>query len=144
MIHTLQAGAGPRENGFRPAIDPLFRSGASAYGHLVIGVLLSGTLDDGTLGSMMIKSRGGIMIVQDPKDAAYGEMPQSAIENTAIDHIVAGKDIASLLLSLAELPAPANEPVAAGEQRPETALGTGKGLEVLMSGGPPTPFTCPA
>jgi two-component system, chemotaxis family, protein-glutamate methylesterase/glutaminase len=77
---------GARENRYRPGIDPLFRSAAVTHGPHVIGVLLSGMLDDGTAGLTAIKKCGGVTIVQDPKDAAYPEMPQSALNNLKVDY----------------------------------------------------------
>jgi len=93
---------GPKENRSRPAIDPLFRSAAVNYGSRVIGVLLSGSLDDGTAGLSAIKKGGGITIVQDPAEALYPAMPQSAIDNTSIDHVLTATEIAPLLRTLTQ------------------------------------------
>lgn len=91
---------GPRENRWRPAIDPLFRSAAVAYDSRVIGIVLSGMLDDGTSGLSAIKRCGGIAIVQDPEDAAYPEMPQSALANVRVDHRLSVADMAPVLAGL--------------------------------------------
>lgn len=77
---------GPKENRARPAIDPLFRSAAAEYGPKVIGIILSGLLDDGVSGLRAIKRCNGITIVQNPEDALFPDMPQSAIQNVEIDY----------------------------------------------------------
>jgi two-component system chemotaxis response regulator CheB len=96
---------GPRENRARPAADPLFRSAAHAYGTRVVGVVLSGALDDGTAGLAAIKRRGGVTVAQDPEEAPYPGMPRSATENVALDHCLPVAGIAPLLARLASVPA---------------------------------------
>jgi two-component system, chemotaxis family, protein-glutamate methylesterase/glutaminase len=102
----IHLSAGPRENGHRPAIDPLFRSAARAHGARVVGVVLSGMLDDGTDGLRLIKARGGASIVQEPDDAAYGGMPQSAIEYVGPDFVLPLADMGDALCELVDAPLP--------------------------------------
>jgi two-component system chemotaxis response regulator CheB len=92
---------GPRENWARPAIDPLFRSAATAYGRRTIGVILTGTLDDGAAGLYDIRSAGGIAVVQDPDDAEYPALPSAALERAGADYLVRIKDLGEVLDSLA-------------------------------------------
>lgn len=92
---------GPRENGFRPAIDPLFRSAADSYGPRVAGVVLSGLLDDGALGLQQVKRAGGITVVQSADDALFDSMPLAAMRRAEIDHVVPAAAMPALLVRLA-------------------------------------------
>src|SRR5579884_685598 len=100
----VRVTAGPRENRFRPAIDPLFRSVARVLGPAAVGVLLTGSLDDGTSGLDVIKRLGGVTIVQDPADALFPEMPRSAIEHVAVDYVVPLAEVAPILIDLVRTP----------------------------------------
>jgi two-component system chemotaxis response regulator CheB len=95
---------GPKENGHRPAVDPLFRTAARAYGPDAIGVIISGNLDDGSAGLRRLKNLGGVAIVQDPETALYAGMPTNAIEYANVDHVVPVTGIAGLLIGLAAAP----------------------------------------
>src|SRR3954462_12942724 len=103
LIHgkRMLLSRGPRQNGHRPALDPLFRTAALAYGARVVGVVLTGYLDDGTAGLGAIKARNGITVVQDPDDAAVGDMPRSALQNVKVDYCAPLEDIGPLLIRLA-------------------------------------------
>jgi two-component system chemotaxis response regulator CheB len=90
----------PTENAQRPAVDVLFRSAAQSYGPRCVGVVLTGNLDDGTVGLAVVKKHGGLAVVQDPEEADYPSMPLSAIQNVAVDHIVPLDGIAALLQKL--------------------------------------------
>jgi two-component system chemotaxis response regulator CheB len=143
---TLRLTRGPKENRFRPAIDPLFRSAAQVYGPGAVGVVLSGGLDDGTAGLRSIKQLGGAAIVQDPADALFPSMPQSAIKHVAVDHIVASGQLAPLLSALVKAPVdeaaritvPSSLEVEVKIAREDNALESG-----VTDIGEFSPFACP-
>lgn len=97
---AMRVMRGPRENRHRPAIDPLFRTAARTYGSRVIGLVLSGQDDDGSAGLYGIKQRGGVAIVQDPRDAKFAVMPARALEYATPHYILRTQDIAPNLVKL--------------------------------------------
>jgi two-component system chemotaxis response regulator CheB len=98
--NRLRVVRGPRENLHRPSIDPLFRSAAQAYGARVIGVILTGTLDDGTSGLLTVSKAGGAAVVQDPDTALFPGMPRSALEYVPDAHVAPLSEIPRLLVRL--------------------------------------------
>jgi two-component system chemotaxis response regulator CheB len=97
----VRLSRGPKENRFRPAVDPLFRSAAAVYGPRVAGVILTGGLDDGTSGLWTVKRLGGVAVVQDPEEAFMPSMPQRALEQVEVDYKLPVAEIAPLLARLA-------------------------------------------
>jgi two-component system chemotaxis response regulator CheB len=143
---------GPREQGHRPAIDPLFRSAARVFGPRVAGVILSGTLDDGTVGLIEVKARGGLALVQEPEEAAYPGMIMSAIRSVAVDHVAPARELATILDRVARedvaapeaLPSDASEDGAAsGADAPELAMAGTAGVRNPSALGRPSPMVCP-
>lgn len=140
IVHTAS------ENGVRPAVDPLFRSAARMYGARVIGVILTGTLDDGTAGIAAVREAGGVTIVQDPDEAFAPGMPRSAIASGKVDHVVPLRDIAMLIGALVEEDAPSRLPTSQHPHlrpmEPDLAA-----MPLALRGtdrpGTPSVFTCP-
>ncbi len=128
----LVLGRGPKENGVRPAVDPMLRSLASAYGEHSVAVILSGALGDGSLGAVAVKRAGGTVIVQDPEEATVPSMPESAIAAVGdVADVLAAEQIGPALQRLAGSAPPIREELVmagGGEERPA---------------GPPSGFTCP-
>jgi two-component system chemotaxis response regulator CheB len=91
---------GPKENAHRPSVNALFRSAAIAYGSRAIGIVLSGALEDGATGLWWIKKHGGIVVVQDPKDAQFASMPESALSTVEVDYCLPARAIPKLLIRL--------------------------------------------
>jgi len=104
--NRVRLSRGPAENGHRPAIDPLFRSAARAFGPRVIGVVLSGSRDDGAAGLASIAGRGGTAVVQDPSDAIFASMPQAAIEHQTPDYVLPVAEIGGVLGKVCRQEAP--------------------------------------
>ena len=139
---------GPKENRFRPAVDPLFRSAAYAYNNRVIGVILSGALDDGTAGLWTIKQRGGLAIVQDPSDAEVPSMPQNALREVAVDYSVPMAEMARLLVRLAtEQIKETSQAVMEDDEKNRIEIRIAEEQNAFAMGvmqlGELSPFTCP-
>lgn len=141
----LMLRRGPHENRTRPAIDPLFRSAAAAFGPRVVGVVLSGLLEDGTAGLIAIKACGGVSVVQSPEDAAWPDMPLNALRGDSPDHCVTLAEMPALLNRLARSPAGSARPVPpriAAEVRiaEQEIAAMGENIETV---GQPSRLSCP-
>jgi two-component system chemotaxis response regulator CheB len=135
---------GPHENNYRPAVDALFRSAAVAYGARTIGVVLTGMLHDGTAGLEFIKRCGGIAVVQDPNDAEFPSMPESALRNVPIDHVVPLAQMGALLEQLVDRPVSQAsfipEDLKTEAAIAERVVGT---VDAVQNLGHQVPLTCP-
>lgn len=146
LLRVIQ---GPRENRHRPAIDPLFRSAASSHHRQVIGVILTGSLDDGTAGLMMVRARGGTAIVQSPDTAMFPSMPEAALEQVPEAMVLPLAEIAEAIVTLTREQIPDVSPV--DRKRDVDDLKEIKFAEADMSQieneeghpGHPSSFACP-
>jgi len=139
---------GPKENRFRPAVDPLFRSAALAHGTGVIGVVLTGGLDDGTAGLWTVKENGGVAVVQDPVDAEFPSMPINALRAVDVDYTLPAAEIGGLLARLAGEEIAEIPEVDVDEKKKttiEVKIAAGENpLELgVMELGDPSPISCP-
>ncbi len=145
---SISVKKGPKENRFRPSIDALFRSAAYSYGPRVIGVVLSGLLDDGTSGLWSVKRHNGLCVIQDPEEAEFPNMPLNVMEYVEVDHCVRICDMGPLVARLTMESAP---------ERPELSESESDLLEAeiniaaeynafdmgVLNKGDLTPLTCP-
>ena len=152
--HLLVGGSGellvtkgPHENGYRPAADALFRSAAVAYGPRVVGVVLTGMLHDGTAGLEFVKRCGGRAVVQDPADAEFPSMPESALRYVPVDYVVPVASMGPLLreMVLGSAAAPPDsghipEDLRTEANIAERVVGT---VEEVSQLGHLVPLTCP-
>ena len=129
---VVRATRGPKENGFRPAIDPTFRSVATVMGPASIGIVLSGSNDDGALGLAAIHRAGGCAAVPDPTQAAFPRMPAAAADEVPAAAVLSIADMHGFIRDCA-----AARPLSPNGHRSEPEL------ERSMDDGAPAPFSCP-
>jgi two-component system, chemotaxis family, protein-glutamate methylesterase/glutaminase len=140
----LALSRGPKENGHRPAVDPLFRSAARTYGPRVVGIVLSGNLNDGAAGLYAVKRQGGFAVAQSLESALYEGMPRSAMENVEIDYTGAPAQIAQQLNELVEQTFSAVEVLAMAENHGADEAADEFGLaDRHVQPGVPSTMSCP-
>ncbi|KUI39339.1 chemotaxis protein CheB [Mycobacterium sp. GA-2829] len=144
--HRIMLSEGPTENMNRPAVNTLFRSVAVTFGPRAIGVVMSGVLDDGALGSGAIRSRGGVTVAQSPSDALFTAMPQNALRAGVIQHQAAAADIGALLTKLADRDIEEREMEPDARLELENRIAMGRKFSAHFDSdalGPPSGYTCP-
>ena len=140
----IRLGRGPRENMTRPAVDPLFRSAAAGYGPRVIGVVLSGQLNDGSAGLAAVKQCGGLAVVQSPSDAEADEMPRNALQCCDVDYKAPLSELGALLAQLVQQPAGPVVSIPPGiAMEAEFALGRTSDSPRLRQIADPCTISCP-
>lgn len=144
--HRIALSEGPTENGHRPSVNVLFRSVALTFGRSAVGVLLSGVLDDGTLGAAAIRSRGGTTIAQSPGEAMFPAMPLNAIDAGVIDHEANVADMGGLLTQLANRRFEEREMKPDPRMELENRIAMARRFSIEIDAealGPPSGYTCP-
>jgi two-component system chemotaxis response regulator CheB len=148
LVHgdgKLQVTKGPQENRYRPAIDPLFRSAAVGFTNRLIGIILTGYLDDGTAGMIAIQRCGGTCIIQDPADAQYPDMPFNAINQLNADYVIPVGQMGPILVQLVAEKLPSERINVPQDILTEAKIAEriSSDLEAVNSLGEQVPFNCP-
>ncbi|HEV7223278.1 MAG TPA: chemotaxis protein CheB [Pirellulales bacterium] len=141
--NQLRVTRGPRENGFRPAVDPLFRTAARSFGARAAGIVLSGSLADGSFGLALIKQAGGTALVQDPDEALIPSMPRSALRSVEVDYVVSAAEMAPLIVQLAGKVSKGGARMSAHSGSDGDPAERGTDLAIETPPGALTPMTCP-
>ncbi len=143
--NKIRITRGPREGRARPSVDVLFRSASVAFGSRALAVVLSGALDDGTAGAWAIKDRGGLVLAQEPSEAAHSSMPESVIRHVQTDHIGTAKNLAEVVAGLVGSPSQDRPAADVERHRVETLIAMeGNGLKAgVMELGAVSKYTCP-
>jgi two-component system, chemotaxis family, protein-glutamate methylesterase/glutaminase len=142
----IRTSKGPKENLWRPAVDPLFRSAAAVFGSRVIGVILTGGLDDGAAGLWAVKQRGGLALVQHPDDAVAPSMPLNAMLHVPVDHCLSLVELGPLIVRLTSEPIQEQEVLPMPDQlQTENRIVAGEDVHLREKTqlGAPSPFACP-
>ncbi|HVE51284.1 MAG TPA: chemotaxis protein CheB, partial [Casimicrobiaceae bacterium] len=141
---TIRLSHGPRENRHRPSIDVMFRSAALHHGPRATGIVLSGMLDDGSAGLWAIKRRGGLALVQDPRDAEYPDMPRNAMETVDVDYCLPIDAMAEQLVAMVNMEVPESIDAVPRAIAQEVRMAEGKSdIDELDQLGKRSPVTCP-
>lgn len=145
---TVHVVRGPKENRFRPSVDALFRSAAYNYGARVVGIVLTGALDDGTSGLWSIKRQGGITVIQDPAESFCADMPNNVLSHVEVDHILTVGEMPPLLERLVREPVPdvvrvMDKELTLMAKEVKIAAQSNAFEMGILNFGTPTTFTCP-
>jgi two-component system chemotaxis response regulator CheB len=148
LIHgdgKLQVTKGAQENRYRPGIDPLFRSAAVGFTNKLVGIILTGYLDDGTAGMIAIQRCGGTCIIQEPKDAQYPDMPVNAINQLDADYVIPVAEMGAVLVQLTSRKRPGRKKTVPKDILTEAKIAERvlSDLEAVNSLGDQVPFNCP-
>jgi two-component system, chemotaxis family, protein-glutamate methylesterase/glutaminase len=136
-------GKGPMENRYRPSIDTLFRSAAAEFDHKVIGIVLTGLLEDGAAGMVSIKRSGGTLIVQDPNEAEYPDMPNAVLNNVKVDHVIPVEAMGTAINKIIAKPPKKSKIPADVRKEAEIAERVQIGIDQLVKISEHSLFSCP-
>jgi two-component system, chemotaxis family, protein-glutamate methylesterase/glutaminase len=139
----IMLGKGPMENRYRPSIDTLFRSAAATFDHRVIGIILTGMLEDGAAGMVAIKRSGGRCIIQDPNEAEYPDMPNAALKAVKADHIIPVNEMGSAISDIIQKPGRKSKIPDDIRKEAKIAERVHIGIKALEDIGENSVFSCP-